>query len=63
MVAKRNRPRRPKSRQMTIFLPEAVADRLEARAGLERRTRSQLAALLIEDALPAPKAAASSEVA
>lgn len=50
---------KPKSRQMTVFLPEAVAVRLEARAGLERRTRSQLAALLIEDALQAdaPKVA------
>ncbi len=37
---------------MTVFLPPAVEARLVARAALERRTRSQLAALLIEDALP-----------
>lgn len=59
---KRNQKRTPKNRQMTIFLPLAVADSLEARASQERRTRSQLAAILIEDAL-AGKVQAASEVA
>lgn len=53
---------KPKNRQMTIFLPPSVADSLEARASQERRTRSQLAAILIEDAL-AGKVQAASEVA
>jgi len=37
--------------QVTVLLPVAVARQLKAKAVEERRTRSQLAAILIEDAL------------
>ena len=45
------------SRQITVLLPQDVADALEARAASDRRTRSQLAAILIEDGLGTTAAA------
>lgn len=49
------------SKRISVVLPDAVADNLEKLAAVERRSQSQMGAILIEEALQAREASHKDE--